>query len=59
MYVRVTSGNSFEKREVKVLRTNDVEAALDAKLQPGETVIRGVAPEVIPVAASGVVTAKQ
>ena len=59
MYVRVISGSSSDKREVKVLRTNDVEAAVEAKLQPGEAVIRGVAPDVIPVAASGVVTAKQ
>jgi len=51
-FVRVLSGNSSDKREVKVLRINDVEAAVEAKLQPGETVIRGVAPEVVQVAAA-------
>ena len=59
MFVRVASGNNSEKREVKVLRFNDIEAAVDAKLQPGETVVRGVAPDVIAVSASGVATAKQ
>lgn len=59
MFVRVASGNNSEKREVKVLRFNDIEAAVDAKLQPGETVVRSVAPDVIAVSASGVATAKQ
>lgn len=58
MYVRVVSGNSSENREVKVLKTNDTDAAVEAKLQSGDTVIRGVAPNTIPVAPT-VTTAKQ
>jgi HlyD family secretion protein len=57
--VRVLSGHSSETRQVKVLQVNDVEAAVDAQLQPGETVIRGVAPEVIQVAAEKPVTPKK
>jgi len=59
MFVRVASGNKFEKREVKVLRLNDVDAAVDAKLQPGETVIRGVAPDAIQIVAARVVAPKK
>jgi HlyD family secretion protein len=59
MFVRVASGNSSEKREVKVLRLNDVDAAVDAKLQPGESVIRGVAPDAIPVVAASVAAPKK
>jgi HlyD family secretion protein len=59
MFVRVASGGSSEKREVKVLRINDVEAAVDAKLQPGETVIRGVAPEAIPVVTASIAAPKK
>jgi HlyD family secretion protein len=59
MFVRVASGSSSEKREVKVLRIDDVEAAVDAKLQPGETVIRSVAPEIIPVVTASVAAPKK
>jgi len=57
--VRMVSGHGSEAREVKVLQINDVEAAVDAKLQPGETVVRGVAPEVIQVASAGVPAPKK
>jgi HlyD family secretion protein len=57
--VRVLSSNSSEKREVRVLQINDVDAAVEAKLQPGETVIRGVAPEVIQVASASAATPKK
>jgi HlyD family secretion protein len=57
--VRVLSGHSSETREVKVLQINDVEAAVEAKLQPGETVIRGVAPEVIQVASGSTAAPKK
>jgi HlyD family secretion protein len=58
-YVRVLSGSSSEKREVKVLRANDVEAAVEAKLQAGETVIRGVAPDSIPIVAAEIAAPKK
>jgi HlyD family secretion protein len=56
MFVRVVSGSSSEEREVKVLHTNDVDAAIEGKLQPGETVIRGVAPEAVRAAAASAAT---
>ncbi len=52
-FVRVASGSGSEEREVKVLHTNDVDAAVEGKLQPGDTVIRGVAPESSPVRRCG------
>jgi HlyD family secretion protein len=51
MFVRVASGSGSEQREVKVLHVNDVEVAVEGKLQPGETVIRGVAPATLEAAA--------
>jgi multidrug efflux pump subunit AcrA (membrane-fusion protein) len=59
MFVRVASGGGSEEREVKVLHMNDVEAAVEGKLQPGETVIRGVAPEAVQAAAAGVATSNK
>jgi HlyD family secretion protein len=59
MFVRVASGSGSEERAVKVLHVNDVEAAVEGKLQPGETVIRGVAPEAVQAAAAGVATSNQ
>jgi hypothetical protein len=56
MFVRVTNGNGSEEREVKVLHRNDVDAAVEGKLQPGETVIRGVAPEAVRTATPGAAT---
>jgi HlyD family secretion protein len=57
-FVRVASGSGSEEREVKVLHTNDVDAAVEGKLQPGDTVIRGVAPEAVQSAAAGVASSK-
>jgi HlyD family secretion protein len=45
MYVRVVSGNSSEKREVKVSKLNEIDALVDSGVRAGETVLRGVAPE--------------
>jgi HlyD family secretion protein len=44
-YVQVISGNAAGKREVKVSEMTDVEALVVSGLQPGETVLRGVAPQ--------------
>ncbi len=52
-FVRVLSGNSVQKREVKVAGLTDVDARVDSGLQPGETVIRGVAPESIKTTSAG------
>lgn len=43
-YVQVISGNGAGKREVKVSEITDVEALIASGIQPGETVLRGVAP---------------
>lgn len=51
-YVRVASGSSSSKREVTVSRINEVDAVLESGVQPGETVIRGVAPDSLHVAAA-------
>lgn len=59
MFVRVASGNGSEEREVKVLHANDVEAQVEGKLQPGETVIRGVAPAAVQPAAASTSTANK
>ena len=45
MYVRVISGDSSEKREVKVSKLNEIDALVDSGVRAGETVLRGVAPE--------------
>jgi HlyD family secretion protein len=44
-YVQVVSGNGSGKREVKVSEITNVEALVESGLQPGETVLRGVAPQ--------------
>jgi HlyD family secretion protein len=59
MFVRVANSGGSEEREVKVLHINDVEAQVEGKLQPGETVIRGVAPASVQPAAANVSTASK
>jgi hypothetical protein len=56
-YVRVISGNSSEKREVKVSKMNEIDALVVSGIRPGETVLRGVAPETLR-AASGTAAKK-
>jgi multidrug efflux pump subunit AcrA (membrane-fusion protein) len=51
-FVRVVSGNSLEKRAVKVTRLNEVDALVESGVRPGETVLRGVAPEALRAATS-------
>jgi len=43
-YVRVASGNDWEKREVRVGKMDDIDAIILSGVRAGETVLRGVAP---------------
>ena len=43
-FVRVQNGSGWDKRAVKVIAQNDVDAALESGLQAGETVLRGAQP---------------
>jgi len=58
MFVRVSSGNGVQKREVKVGALTDVDALIESGVQPGETVIRGVAPGVVSAASAGAPSGK-
>jgi hypothetical protein len=53
MFVRVSSANGAQEREVKVGGMTDVDALLESGVQPGETVVRGVAPDSIKSASAG------
>jgi multidrug efflux pump subunit AcrA (membrane-fusion protein) len=45
MYVRVASGNNWDKREVTISKMNEIDALVESGLHPGETVLRGAVPE--------------
>jgi HlyD family secretion protein len=54
-FVQVISGNGAGRREVKVSEITDVEALVSSGVQPGETVLRGVAPTSLVTAGASLV----
>ncbi len=57
MFVRVIKGNTSEEREVKITKTNEVEAVVESGIQAGETLIRSAESDAIPPAKTGVTSA--
>jgi multidrug efflux pump subunit AcrA (membrane-fusion protein) len=57
-FVNVIKGNSIEEREVKIVKTNEVEAVIESGIEPGETLLRTGDSEGTPPAKTGVTSAK-
>jgi HlyD family secretion protein len=57
-FVRLIKGNSSEEREIKIAKTDEVDAVVESGIQAGETVLRTAESDGKPPAKPGVTTAK-
>ena len=57
-FVRIIKGNASEEREVKIGKTNEVEAVVESGIESGETVLRAAESDGNPPAKAGVTSPK-